>query len=93
MKEIEKVITWRRLSSKRIAEQAQALGRAIADGKTTTESLVRTLDLCPACHQLLVTCLGCGRHRGAWKDPASRADYCSERCRARTKKRRHRARA
>lgn len=51
------------------------------------------IDCCPTCHQLLVTCLGCGRQRGAWTDPTSRADYCSPRCRATTKKRRHRARA
>jgi hypothetical protein len=51
-----------------------------------------SLDRCPTCHQLLVTCLGCGRHRGAWKDPTSRSDYCSARCRATAKKRRHRGR-
>lgn len=51
-----------------------------------------TPDRCPTCHQMLVTCLGCGRHRGVWKDPISRSDYCSPRCRATTKKRRHRRR-
>ena len=61
-----------------------AIDEAVLEGR---------LDRCSACHQLLVTCLGCGRPRGAWKDPTSRADYCSDRCRARTKKRRHRARA
>ena len=64
------------------------------DGMTVSPKLAREagLDRCPACHQLLFACAGCGRPRGEWVDPASRADYCSDRCRATTKKRRHRAR-
>ncbi len=72
--------------------------RTIVDADLKSVSLVSdpppgsTFDRCPTCYQLLVTCLGCGRHRGAWKDPTSRADYCSPRCRATAKMRRHRRR-
>ena len=51
------------------------------------------LNLCPSCRQPLVSCLACKRPRGAWPDPTSGANYCSDRCKARSKKRRHRARA
>lgn len=91
MREIEEIITLRDMASpelERIAAQAQELGRPMEQA-----SKGYTLDRCPACHQLLVTCLGCGRHRGAWKDPTSRAHYCSDRCRATAKQRRHRRRA
>lgn len=75
-------------------------GRRVEEafGQAVTSALVEKvntsmLNLCPACHQPLVSCLGCGRMRGAWKDPTSLARYCSPKCKARIKKRRHRQNA
>ncbi len=52
-----------------------------------------TLDRCPTCGQLLVLCIGCDKPRSEWDDPSRPAIYCSARCKATTKKRRHRRRS